>query len=207
VELRRYFQIARRRKWLIALTFVLTSAATAALVVPQPWVYESTGTWLIRSRLPYSNGDSIDAADVLNRTVNLAASFATVARSDLITTQAKENLGPDVDTSGTHVNAEILTSTTILSVSVGGPDPEVNRAFVAAIGDRTIAYIASLNTPYVITPVDPPEASRTPVGPNKKLTLALGVILGLALGMALALFAEYLRRAKEEEEAERADGA
>jgi capsular polysaccharide biosynthesis protein len=201
MELRRYVEIAWRRKWLILLTFLITMGATATLVLPKPWIYESTATWLIRSRLPVTNGDTIDATDVLNRTVNLAASFATVARSDRIKADAVEQLGTDVDVSGTQVNAEIITSTTILSIVVSGPHPQVNAALAQAVGDRTTAFIYSLGTPFVLTPVDEPEASKTPVAPNKTLTIAMGGLLGLALGMAFALFAEYLRRGREAEEA------
>jgi capsular polysaccharide biosynthesis protein len=201
VELRRYLRIARRRWWLILLMFVVTTAATAALVIPQPWIYESTATWLIRSRLPVTNGDTIDATDVLNRTVNLAASFATLARSDRIKAGAVEDLGTDVDVSGTHVSAEIITTTTILSITVSGPHPDVNAALAQAVGRRTSVFIYSLGTPFVLTPVDAAEASRTPVAPNKKLTIAMGAVLGLGLGMAFALLAEYLRRSREAEEA------
>jgi capsular polysaccharide biosynthesis protein len=205
VELRRYLQIARRHWLLILITFLVTTTATAAIVLPKPWIYESTATWLLRSRIPVTNGDTIDATDVLNRTVNLPASFAAVARSGRIKSEAIAQLGPDVDVSGTTVSAEILTSTTILSLTVSGPHPEVNQLFARALGDQTEEFLLSLNTPFTMTPVDEPKASTTPVAPKKNLTIAMSAVLGLALGMALALFVDYLRRAKEAEEAERSD--
>ncbi len=202
MELRRYFRILRRWKWLAAAAFVITSLAAAAFVLPQRSIYESSGTWLIRSDIPGDVGNAIDAANALSQNVNIVTSYATVARSDMIRRRAIDTLGSSVDTSDTKVDAEVLTGTNVLSISVRGPDPSVDRDFAEAVGQQLVAYVVGLRDPYAIDQIDAPKVSRTPVAPNKKLTIGLGVVLGLMLGIGLALLAEYLSEGARSEKSE-----
>ncbi len=202
MELRRYLKIVRRWKWLAAAAFVITSLAAAAFVLPQRPIYESSGTWLIRSDIPGDVGNAIDAANALSQNVNIATSYATVARSDMIRRRAIETLGLSVDTADTKVDAEVLTGTNVLSISVRGPDPSVDRDLAQAVGQQLVAYVVSIRDPYAIDQIDAPKVSRTPIAPNKKLTIGLGVVLGFMLGIGLALLAEYLSEGARSEKGE-----
>ncbi len=198
MELRRYARVMMRWKWLVALGFVVTVSATAALVLPQRPIYESSGTWLLRPALRGDVGNSIDASDVLSRTGNVAASYATIARSDLMVDRAFAALGRSAD-AHTDVSAEVLTDTNILSISARGPDAQLDHDLVAAVGDQITAYVTQSDDVYTLESIDEPKLSRDPVAPNKRFTLAVGVVLGLMLGAALALFAEYLKSAADAE--------
>lgn len=192
MELRRYLRVLGRRRWLAAAAFLVTSLMTFALVLPQPPVYESRGTALLHPRLPGTEGDAIDASDLLIRGVKIAETYATVARSELIRERAESRLGPDIDPSGVTVGAEVLTDTNILSISARGGDPEAVQALSEAVVAATVAYAQSLDDAYVISPLDEPKVPKNPVGPNKRLTIAIGLVLGMLLAVVLALFAEYL---------------
>jgi len=88
VELTRYLHIVRRRRGIALSAFAVTAVATLILVLPQPWVYESTGTMLVRPRASSTPAETVDASDLLIRGVKIGATYATIARSDLIRDRA-----------------------------------------------------------------------------------------------------------------------
>jgi capsular polysaccharide biosynthesis protein/GGDEF domain-containing protein len=191
MELRRYLRVLRRHWRLAVIAFLVTSDTTLVLALREPTVYEATGTALIRPRLPGTNSEAIDASDLLVRGVKIAETYASVARSDMVRARAEASLDPWIDPSGVTVGAEVVTDTNILSISARGTRPEPVHAMSEAVLDATIAYAGSLNEPFLLSPLDEPTPP-SPVGPNKALTIAIGVILGMLLAVVLALFAEYL---------------
>jgi capsular polysaccharide biosynthesis protein len=201
MELRRYLQIIRRRWWFVLGAFSFTTAATAWLVMSQPPVYESKGTFVVR---PQSQDpeQAVEAVDTLIRGAQINATYAEIARSERIRARAGAQLGESTSTSGLSVTAEALTGTNILSISVRGRDPSLAHEFAAAIGTETMAYVQQLNDTYQLEPLDPASVPRHPVGPSKLLTIALGAIFGMMLGSGLALLGEYLREGRREEHPE-----
>ena len=197
MELRRYLQIVRRRWRLVLGAFAFTTAATAWLVMSQPPVYESKGTFVVR---PQSQDpeQAVEAVGTLIRGVQINATYAEIARSERIRARAEAQLGDSTSTSGLSVTAEALTGTNILSISVRGRDPSLAHEFAAAIGTETMAYVQQLNDTYQLEPLDPASVPRHPVGPSKLLTIALGAIFGMMLGSGLALLGEYLREGRRE---------
>ena len=192
MELRRYLRVLRRHWRLAVLAFLVTGDTTLVLVLQQPDVYHATGTALIRPRMAGTDSDAIDASDLLVRGVTIAETYATVARGDMIRDRADASLDPRIDPSGVIVGAEVVTDTNILSISARGTDPEAVHAVSEAVLDATITYARSLNDAYLLSPLDEPTLPTSPVGPNKGLTIAIGVIFGMLLALVLALFAEYL---------------
>ena len=96
MELKRYFRIMRRH-WLIMLfTFVVVVGATLYLVLPQPWIYQSTTTLQIGPSSKLTNPDDIAKVQAA-LSVEIAATYATQARSASIGGQARGgqcNAGP-----------------------------------------------------------------------------------------------------------------
>jgi capsular polysaccharide biosynthesis protein/GGDEF domain-containing protein len=191
VELKEYMRVFARRWWVILAMVTLSTLGTLMLVMPRPWVYESTGTMLIRPDTG-TEGDSIDASDLLIRGVKIGSTFATVARSDLIRKAAESALDPSLDLSGLSVDAELVTDTNIVSVSVQGPRPESVYALAVAIQQEMTSYVDSVDDTYALESLDEPKVPKSPIAPNKLLTIVLGGILGLAMGAGLVLLEHHL---------------
>jgi len=192
VELKGYLRIIRRRWWVVLTTVLVATLGAVALVMPQPSVYESTGTMLIRP-IAGSEADAIDASDLLIRGVKIGSTYATVAGSDLIRKRAEAVVDPSVDTSGLDVSAELVTDTNIVSMSVRGTDPGAVQALAVAIQQEMEAYVASVDDTYALVPLDEPKVPRSPVAPNKVLTVVVGMLLGLFAGVGLVLLEQYIR--------------
>ena len=194
MELKAYLHILRERWWVVLITVVVSTLAAIALVMPRPSIYESTGTMLIRP-LAGTEEDAIDASDLLIRGVKIGSTYATVARSDLIRRRAEAVVQPSVDTSGVDVEAELLTDTNIVEISVRGTNPEAAQALAVAVQEEMAAYVASVDDTYALVPLDEPKLPQRPVAPNRPLTVEVGMVLGLFAGLGLVLVEQYVRGA------------
>jgi len=196
MELRRYAAIIRARWLIVAATFVITVLATLALVMPKEWFYQSSGTVQVVPRGDLNREDEARAWGVLNSGPQIATTYATIVKSDLITGRAEASVG-DAGSS-LRVETQVQIDTSIITVTATAGDPEAAQSLAAATIRAADAYVDLANEMFALTPIDPPDSSSSPAGPNKNLQMSLGIIFGLALGIAVALFAEYVRRPAED---------
>lgn len=192
MELRRYLDLIRTHWGVVVLAFSLTVGLTTILVVQQPWVYQSEGTFVVRPRTVEAD-EIVRAFDTLNRGVEINATYAAIAKSDLVKQRAREAVGSS--TQGMSIAADIVTGTNMIRISVTGTDPDLVHAFASAVGEETQRYVFELDDAFVLESLDQPDAPNRPVGPNKALTIGVGVIFGLLLGAFMAVVLEYLTEA------------
>lgn len=193
MELRRYLEIVGRRWWMVASAVAVTTLLTVLLVVQQPWVYGSSGTFVVRPR-SVDSAEVVRAIDTLIRGVEINSTYATIARSSAIRDRAKERLGPEFDAAGLSVDSDVMQGTNVLEISVRGPDPESAATFAGAIGAETVAYVGELEDAFELNPLDLPEVNEVPVGPNKTLTVVTGLLFGAMLGVVATIVADQIAR-------------
>lgn len=195
MELTHYLRLILRHWLSFAIGVIVTVAVGAMLILPRPDVYESKGTYVVRPT-SVETSDVVRAFDTLIRGVEINATYAAIARSDIISDRAKERLAsdPEVDTRGLDVDAEVVTGTNIIRISVTGEDPEAAAIYAQHIGIEMVEYINGLGDAFRIEQLDPPAVPRSPVGPNRQLDLALTIILGFGVGTSLAIGFETLSR-------------
>ncbi len=191
MHFRHYLDLIRKRWWVVAVVFALATITTAALVLQQPWVYESEGTFIVKPRTVDAN-DAVRATETLVRGPEISATFAYVAGSERVEAEAKERLPEDIDTKGLTISSDVVTGRNAISVSVRGGDPDAVHALAVAVSEETVEAVAELNDSFDLDPLDAPRLPRRPVAPNKTLTIALGTILGLLAGVGVAVGLEYL---------------
>ena len=202
MEMRRYVVILRRWWWLALPAFLVTTGLTLLLVLSQPPVYESRATFVVAPQ-SLNPDEAVNAFDTLIRGAQITSTYATIARSDLILGRAEDRLAGGTPASNISVGAEVQTGTNVLEISVQGPDPDSAYDFAVAVAAETVDYVDGLSNAYALEPLDSPRLPRVPVGPQKDLTIALGVLFGLVLGGALALFAEYLNPGEDRAKGDR----
>jgi capsular polysaccharide biosynthesis protein len=191
VELKRYLAVLLRAWWIVLTALAVSIAGTYYFIDRQPLVYESTGTFVVRPR-SVETDDSVRAFDTLIRGVEITATYATIARSNLIRARAEAALDESLLRSSARIDAEVLTGTNVLSIAVRGPDPTGVQRLAAAVGDKTTGYVDELNSAWMLQPLDVPTIPENPVSPDKPLTLAVGTVLGALVGVAMASLRDYL---------------
>ena len=86
MEVKLYLRMLTKRWWLIVLAFFFTLIPTVLLVNRQPWVYESSTSYVIRPRDEFDvpEDEIVDAVGTLSRQPEISTTFAEIADSRLI---------------------------------------------------------------------------------------------------------------------------
>lgn len=196
MELRHYFAILWRRKWVVILAVVITTVVTAIgsyLVAPQ---YVATATLWI----PASNGQQLGSGDILyaDRLIN---TYVQLSTSGPILKDVSKRLGIPAAQFKDTITPEPVAQTELLRINVQDTDPQM-AAVVAtevaesilrqtqktAVGrERRVSLFAEAGVP-----VDPTWMGIIPTPFWREINIGLGFLVGLLGGVALAFLFEYL---------------
>jgi len=195
VELKIYLRVLLKKWWIVSPAFLVTITATIVLTFTQAPTYRSVATFIVAPGRSFEDMRSfVSGLDTLSKRAEIASTYAEVASSRMIKSQAASELGLTADEKRSlTVESQLLAGTNVIEIAVEGNDPLLVRDFANMVGEKTIVYVEELYEVYDLKPLDPAITPAAPVKPNKVLNLALGVFSGLVLGGGLAFFSEYLQ--------------
>ncbi len=192
MEFKHYLKVVFRNWKLVLPAVLILGSLSTYWTARQPFVYESTASFVVRPRL-VGSADAVKAIDTLIRGAEINSTFAKIAESRVVTDATQGALGIDADDEGLTLGATVVAGTNVLTVTVRGPDPELVHSYAATAAGMTVAYIDSLNDVFTLSILDQPTLPDDPSGPNKSLNTVLGLLLALVFGSVVAVLAEYLR--------------
>lgn len=192
MELKRGMAVLWKWKWLFLLVLIATAGSTALFTFTQVPTYETHVRLIVSpsSSLTADLNDLRSAVTALSAPV-VANTYAEISQSTSIVERAWQQLNIRPQISYTVVST-VIQETTIVDITVSGPDPKLSQNLANAITDQTIKYVEGLTTVYNLTLLDPAVAPALPSSPNYQFNLAMGIVLGLMAGLLLAFMAEYL---------------
>ena len=202
MELKLYLRMLLAKWWLIVAAVILTVVPTYLYVNNQPWVYQSSATFIIRPHAAATadSAEFVRAVDTLSNRLSINTTFAEVASSTIIKNQAIEALGLSVsERRNLSVSSQVIAGTNVLRITVQGLDPVIVRDMTQAVSVETVNYVRNLYEVFELEPLDSAEQSNNPISPNKTLNIAVGAFLGLLLGVSLVFLLEYLKEPIEED--------
>lgn len=197
MELKRYGAIVRRRWYVIVFAIAITTGLTYLLESSKAPTYTSTGALQVSCDTP-DPGDMNSCNAVLTNNPQIVGNFSTQAQSDTTLRPLRYQLG-GANPSAYKVASSVETDTTIIQISVTGPDRGIVLDYTNGIMDALEK--SAVGTPWKLSVVDTPEKATQPDGTSKKLVLAIAVLLGFFLGLGIALLMEYLGQSDEREQA------
>lgn len=198
---RSIFRALWRQRWVALLLFVVTVASTAFLLSQAPRVYQATASVGI---LPA--GDDVGFGEIIGP---LLPTLADVVRgSDLLAAARRDVPGaPPLAVLRGNVSASAVTDTLVLRISVEDEDP-VRAALLANAIAETLPRFNLLADRVTVRTVDAATVPVSPISPQVRLVLGLGLVLGAGLATAGALLVDGARRRYEDvEELVQATGA
>jgi succinoglycan biosynthesis transport protein ExoP len=201
VELKDYIRVIRKR-WQIIVAVMLVVLAGAALATAlSPKIYQAQTQLFVST----SGGGGSDPTGALlsgsSFTQQRVLSYADVITTPKVLDPVIETLKlhTSAATLGTQITATVPLNTVLIQVDVTNTDPRVAAEVADALGKQftqTVAEIESVTkgqpSPVKLTIVSAPTVPTTPISPQPKRNLALGVVLGLLLGLGLALLRDLL---------------
>jgi diguanylate cyclase (GGDEF)-like protein len=190
MDLSRYWAVVRDHWVFFVGGLVITALLASVFAINQPDVYRSSATFVVRPRV-VEGSEVVRAIDTLNRSVEIGATYAFIARSDVIKDQAEDTLGNDVGP--VTIGADLVPGTNVVEIVATGLDPGDASAMAEAVGRETVAYVANLQDAFELVPLDSAEVPDDPFSPNRALTISFGILFGLGVGVLMAMLAQLAR--------------
>ncbi len=194
MEIKLYLKMLQRGWWLVALTTLIAMITSLVISYLTTSLYQATARFIITPNASVGLGPAlVDSLDTLeNRTI--VTTYAEIMNSRRITTDALTALQLPSSVWIDYISlAVVLPDTSILELSVTGPDPVIATNLANSIGIETINFTERINQAYDLNFLDTAVIPDDPISPQPLRDLALALALGLVGGAILAILSEQIR--------------
>lgn len=194
MEIKLYFQMLKRGWWFVlvgGLAFMSVSLIVSYFTQP---IYTAVSSFIIIPSESLTNvPDVVNGLEVLGNT-SVVTTYAEIMNSNRIYSDTLDflNLNKQNLTEYTYV-AVSLPSTSVVELSVSGPDPNIAADLANALGYQTIAFIRQLNSAYDLEFLDAAVPPTIPVSPQPMRDASIALLLGIVVGGALVILREEIR--------------
>jgi capsular polysaccharide biosynthesis protein len=195
MEIKLYFRMLQKNWWLIlltAMTALTVSLAISYAAVPQ---YRSIARFIIIPSSTLTSGaDVVRSLDTLDRR-SVVATYAEVMNSSRILAGSADFLGLNASEiiKDYSIQAVDLPDSSVLELTVSGPNPSLTAQLANAIGLQSITFTRSLNLIYELNFLDTAIPAELPFSPEPLRDGLVALVLGTALGGFLAVVSEQIR--------------
>ena len=186
MDLITYFDIIKRRKWIIILT-ILAAAAVAAigsLIIPPTYTAQSQLQVSASRRGSASYGDVLQSERMMKTYIEIATSDAVLKEISRALSLEEE---PDVQ-------AEILANTELIELNVKHREPTIAASVANTVAELLVTQSRRLREfrAFPVSVIIPATVPQEPTELDWVLTLALGIVAGIIGGIGLAFLLENL---------------
>lgn len=192
INLKELFQMFLKRWWILVLCAVISASAAYAYsyyyLVP---IYESNTTLYVGKNID-QNG--VGANDLMLGSA-LIADYHEIAKSKQVASQVIKELGLKYMSPGAlagRIGVTQRNGTRIIQISVSDTNPKMAMDIankVAEVFKNKVIEIMQVENVQII---DEAELPRSPVSPDKKRNIIMGLVIGLAVGAGIVFLVEYL---------------
>lgn len=196
IDLKEYFQIIRKRAWLIAIitAVAMIISGIISFFVLKP-VYESSTTLIVNAEQSKATNNMI-TGDQLNVTQKLTLTYGEIIKSKSVLNKVLEKLDLNMtyDEIANIVKVEPVKDTQIISITVSNTNPKLAQRIantIPSVFTKEAKRITNANSVEVIDKARTPEK---PVKPNKIMNIAIAGVLGVMIGLFITFILEYMDR-------------
>jgi non-specific protein-tyrosine kinase len=198
VDLRDYLNVLRKRWHVILLATLVCVGAAGAMAFMQKPTYQANAQLFVSVNEP---GDQSQVYQQGLAAAQRVKSYADIVDSPQVTdaVQNQLHLGLTSGQIAAEVTADNPLDTVLLNLHVRDTDPARAAAIANAVADQFGKLVNDLETPQgsatspvKVSTVQKASVPAAPVAPNKKVDVALGLLLGLALGIGIAVLLDVL---------------
>lgn len=194
IELQEIFRIIKKRWKLIVGTAigVLAIAAFISFVVLTP-IYEASTQLLVNKEIEEKS--DFNTQDIQTN-VQLINTYNIIIKSPAILDVVAERLNNEYTTGelNAKINVDSVEQSQVIDIKVQDKSPNVAVTIAnetAEVFQEEISDLMKVDNVNILSVAEMSE-KPSPVKPNPKLNMAIGLVLGAMLGVGLAFLLEYL---------------
>lgn len=195
MEIKLYFRMLQKNWWLILLTAMTALTVSLAISYAAAPQYRSIARFIIIPSSTLTSGaDVVRSLDTLDRR-SVVATYAEVMNSSRILDGSADFLGLNASEiiKDYSIQAVDLPDSSVLELTVSGPNPSLAAQLANAIGLQSITFTRSLNLIYELNFLDTAIPAELPFSPEPLRDGIVALVLGTALGGFLAVVSEQIR--------------
>lgn len=192
-QLKPYLEILKRKWWLVALTALFALSLTLLVSWFDTPRFRAHAQFVVSpgaSLLSGNDRDLVNSISALDRR-SIVATYAEIMNSNSINQAAETSLNLDGQT-GYSVQAVVIPDSSVIDLTVTGPNPVVAAQLANAVGEQAIIYIQDLYQAYNINVLNSATAPALPFSPTPARDAGVALFLGLIVGILLAIGSEML---------------
>ncbi len=184
INFREIFAILLDKLAVIILVAVLGAAVaftyTKFMVVP---TYKSSTQVYVSNTTTTS--DKINVGDLQSGTL-MTKDYRVVVKSTPVLEQVKSNLKLNISTEelAAKISVEIPADTRILKISVVDTDPFTAKNIADSVREASKTQIMNVMGIEMVNTIEEGNLPENPIGPNMKLNVLIGFMLGLIIAVA-----------------------
>ncbi len=186
MEFKAYLVIFWRRKWIIAVTVIVTMAVAVGGTMMITPSYQTSATLRIAvNNSSVSYGDLLYAQRLMN-------TFPTIVTGNTMMTELKGVL--KTDKRPANVKVIFPAESELMLIIVEDEDPVFAANVANGLAELFLPKIRQTKAGrnFSISFVDPATIPQSSASPNAKLNIVLGMMVGVTSGLGLAFLLEYL---------------
>jgi len=195
MEIKLYFRMLQKNWWLILLTAMAALTVSLAISYAATPQYRAVARFIIIPSSSLTSGaDVVRSLDTLDRR-SVVATYAEVMNSSRILEGSTNFLSLDINSiiKDYTIQAVDLPDSSVLELTVSGPDPVLAAQLANAIGFQSISFTRSLNLIYELNILDTAVPPELPFSPEPLRDGVVALVLGIAVGGVLAVLSEQIR--------------
>lgn len=206
MEIKQYFNIIKKRLWLVLLIIVVITVGTGvyAYMTNSPQ-YSATAKLVVNSS-PTAGEDSTTAnIGAINSNIQLIKTYKEIIKTPAIMNKVVKEY-PDLNANASQlinqVSVNAVNETQVMSVSVVDTSYEsaakkVNA--IAAVFQREIPTLMNFDNIIILDKADP-GVSTPPITTSPMLFVLIALVLSVVVGIAIAFLLEYMDDSIKSEE-------
>lgn len=194
-----FYTIKKRKTLIIVITLIpIIIAVLISFFIINP-VYESSSTVMIGNK----NNTQVQEPSSQYTNVmlyqSLTKTYAALATSKFIEGKAVQKLGKDItiDELNSSLTVTPKEETQLIDIKANANTPEEALERVNAVSEAFSENIGSISSIAEVNIVDKGEILQSPIKPNKKLYIAISLIIGILLSITIAISLERRTEKKE----------
>ena len=193
VDLREYFGIVKKRFWIVALITIIAVVVSGVIsfFMLNP-MYEAKSTLIVNTEK--NEETQMITGDQFSVTQKLAVTYGEIIKSRTVLDEVIQNLKLDDKYEGlvNNVTVSPVKDTQIISISVQDTNKEKARDIANEIPKVFKKEAERITKANDIQVIDKAILPQSPIGPNKKMNMAIAAVIGGMIGLFVVFFIEYL---------------
>ena len=200
IDLREYFFVIRKKMWLICLSAIICGVISGLIsfFVLKP-VYEANTSLIVNKEIE-NETSQMKTTDDLNYVQKLAVTYGEIIKSRTVITSTIEKLKLDMTYKELEqaVSVKNVDSTQIIKISVKHNNPMIATRICNTIPQIFTKEVQRIVKASGVEVIDKAIIPEDPIKPNKKVNIAIAMVLAVMASVFIILLKEALNTSIKE---------